>query len=379
MITFNKPHLTGNEVKYIEDAVSRGKISGNGHYTKLCQDFFQKKYNFKKCLLTTSCTDALEMAAILADIEEGDEVIMPSYTFVSTANAFILRGAKIVFVDSRPDHPGMDESKIETLITSRTKAIVPVHYAGVACNMDLIMDLASSYNLLVIEDAAQAVDSYYTGKDGVKRALGSIGHIAAFSFHETKNIISGEGGMLVLNDDRFIERAEIIWEKGTNRSAFFRGEVDKYGWVDMGSSFLPSELIAAFLWAQLEKLEDIQNKRLEIWNFYLSELQDWSRSKDVHLPFIPEYATNNAHMFYMVCKNSKQRKILLKTLKDNDILAVFHYLSLHKSKFYKDKHDGRQIPLSDNYSNHLVRLPLYYELTTLELNKIVKTIKSFGD
>ena len=232
---------------------------------------------------------------------------------------------------------------------------------------------------MVIENAAQAVDSYYTGKDGVKRALGSIGHIAAFSFHETKNIISGEGGMLVLNDDRFIERAEIIWEKGHESFGIFQGEVDKYGWVDIGSSFLPSELIAAFLWAQLEKLEDIQNKRLEIWNFYLSELQDWSRSNDVSLPLIPEYATNNAHMFYMVCKNSKQRKSLLKTLKDNDILAVFHYLSLHKSKFYKNKHDGRQIPLSDNYSNHLVRLPLYYELTTLELNKIVNTIKSIGD
>ena len=240
MIPFNRPYFTGKETEYIEDAVRKGKISGNGHYTELCHDFFQKKYSFQKCLLTTSCTDALEMSAILINIKEGDEVIMPSYTFVSTANAFVLRGAKIIFVDSRKDHPGMDEEAIESLITDRTKAIVPVHYAGVACNMDKIMDLAHKYNLFVIEDAAQGIDSFYTGKDGIKRPLGSIGHLAAFSFHETKNIISGEGGMLVVNDQQFSERAEIIWEKGTNRSAFFRGSIDKYGWVDVGSSFLPS-------------------------------------------------------------------------------------------------------------------------------------------
>ncbi|APG59267.1 dTDP-4-amino-4,6-dideoxygalactose transaminase [Christiangramia salexigens] len=376
-IPFNKPYLTGNEVKYIENAVSRGKISGNGYYTKICQDLFRKKFGFKKCLLSTSCTDALEMAAILADIKDGDEVIMPSYTFVSTANAFILRGARIVFVDSRSDHPGMDESQIEALINHRTKAIVPVHYAGVACDMDLIMKLADKYNLFVIEDAAQAIDSYYTGSDGIKRPLGSIGHLAAFSFHETKNIISGEGGMLAINDERFIDRAEIIWEKGTNRSAFFRGEVDKYGWVDLGSSFLPSEIIAAFLWAQLEKLEEIQSKRLEIWEFYLKELQDWSISKGVNLATVPNFATNNAHMFYMVCKDVKQRKCLIELLKKNGILGVFHYLSLHKSEFYREKHDGREIPLADHYSNCLIRLPLFYELSEKELKKITETLKSF--
>ncbi|MGI0107075.1 dTDP-4-amino-4,6-dideoxygalactose transaminase [Salinimicrobium sp. WS361] len=376
MISFNKPYLTGNEIEYIKDAVSRGKISGNGYYTNLCQNFFQDKYNFRKCLLTTSCTDALEMAAILADIKVGDEVIMPSYTFVSTANAFILRGAKIIFIDSRPDHPGMDESQIESVISIRTKVIVPVHYAGVACDMDTIMELATKYNLVVIEDAAQAIDSFYTGKDGVKRALGSIGHFAAFSFHETKNIISGEGGMLVINDGRFTDRAEIIWEKGTNRSAFFRGEVDKYGWVDVGSSFLPSELNAAFLWAQLEKLENIQNRRKEIWNFYFDELSHWCKTHDLRLSSIPEYATNNAHMFYIVCKNTKQRKKILNHLKSSDILAVFHYLSLHKSKFYKAKYTGKELPFSDYYSDCLIRIPFYYELEKNELQFIISCLKS---
>lgn len=374
MISFNKPHLTGNEVKYIEDAVSRGKISGNGHYTKLCQEFFQTSYRFKKCLLTTSCTDALEMAAILAEIEEGDEVIMPSYTFVSTANAFILRGAKIIFVDSRKDHPGMDESKIEDLITSRTKAIVPVHYAGVACNMDLIMNIAETHNLLVIEDAAQAIDAYYTGADGVKKPLGSIGHFAAFSFHETKNIISGEGGMLVINDQRFMERAEIIWEKGTNRSAFFRGEVDKYGWVDVGSSFLPSDLVAAFLWAQLENLRQIQNCRLKIWEFYKENLEEWCLDNGIKLPEIPDYASNNAHMFYLVCKTPEQQEAILTSLKKQGVLAVFHYLSLHKSKFYQRKHDGRDLPFSDYYSNNLIRLPLYAGLKEHEMRKVVTVL-----
>jgi dTDP-4-amino-4,6-dideoxygalactose transaminase len=273
MLTFNKPFLTGKETAYITDAVASGKISGNGKYTQLCQNYFQNKYGFKKCLLTTSCTDALEMAAILLEIKPGDEVIMPSYTFVSTANAFVLRGANIVFADSMGVNPNMDVESIEALITPKTKAIVPVHYAGIACDMDAIMDLATKYNLFVVEDAAQAIDSYYTGKDGIEKPLGGIGHLAAFSFHETKNIISGEGGMLVVNDPQFAQRAEIIWEKGTNRSAFFRGEVDKYGWVDVGSSFLPSEIVAAFLWAQLEHLEEIQNKRKSIWNQYWEGLK----------------------------------------------------------------------------------------------------------
>lgn len=362
MIPFNKPYLTGNETAYIEEAVKSGKISGNGKYTKLCQNFFEENYKIKKCLLTTSCTDALEMAAILIDIKEGDEVIMPSYTFVSTANAFVLRGAKIVFADSRKDHPNIDETKIESLITSKTKAIVPVHYAGVACEMNTIMDLAKKYNLFIIEDAAQAIDSYYTGKDGVKKALGSIGHLAAFSFHETKNIISGEGGLLAINDERFIQRAEIIWEKGTNRSSFFRGEVDKYGWVDIGSSFLPSEIIAAFLWAQLENLKQIQSVRKSHWENYSLKLSEWAAKNEIELPYIPSYATNNAHMFYLVCKNLEQRTNLLDYLKQNEILAVFHYISLHKSPFYLSKHNGGELPQTDRFTDTLVRLPLFYEL-----------------
>lgn len=375
VIPFNKPHLTGKETHYIYDAVNTGKLSGNGKYTKMCQDYFQANFGFGKCLLTTSCTDALEMAAILLNIKEGDEVIMPSYTFVSTANAFVLRGAKIIFADSREDHPGIDEDKIEDLITSKTKAIVPVHYAGVACDMDKIMDLAAKYDLYVVEDAAQAIDSYYTGRDGKKTALGSIGHLAAFSFHETKNIISGEGGMLVVNDDRFKERAEIIWEKGTNRSAFFRGEVDKYGWVDVGSSFLPSEIIAAFLWAQLEELSEIQSRRIEIWNKYYNDLLSWATINEVSLPVIPSYASNNAHMFYLVCKNAKQRKSLIAHLKQNNIHAVFHYLSLHKSEFYKENCKNVILPNSDHFSNVLVRLPFFLDLDNNNLENITKNIK----
>lgn len=276
MTPFNKPHLTGKETHYIYEAVNSGKISGNGIFTQRCQTHFEERYNFGKCLLTTSCTDALEMAAILCDIKPGDEVIVPSYTFVSTALAFVRQGATIVFADSMPNHPNIDATKLEELITPRTKAIVPVHYAGMACDMDTIMALAKKHDILVIEDAAQAIDSYFTvtadnsplGEKGTRLALGSIGHMAAFSFHETKNIISGEGGMLAVNDKRFIHRAEIIWEKGTNRAEFFRGEVNKYGWVDTGSSFLPSEVIAAFLWAQLEELDTIQSRRKHLWSLY---------------------------------------------------------------------------------------------------------------
>ena len=372
-IPFNKPYLTGKEMIYIEDAVKKGKISGNGHYTHLCHDFFETKYGFSKCLLTTSCTDALEMAAILINIQEGDEVIMPSYTFVSTANAFVLRGAKIIFADSRKDHPGIDEDSIEALITPKTKAIVPVHYAGVACDMDKIMELAQKYHLFVIEDAAQAIDSFYTGKDGVQKPLGSIGHLGAFSFHETKNIISGEGGMLVINDSQFSERAEIIWEKGTNRSAFFRGEVDKYGWVDVGSSFLPSEIIAAFLWAQLENLDDIQKVRKAHWEHYNRELQEWAVENEIQLPVIPSYATNNGHMFYLVCKNMEQRTTIIKKLKSKGILSVFHYISLHDSLFYKDNHGGNPLPESDRYSDCVLRLPLFYEL---DVTNVVNNLKN---
>ena len=378
MIPFNKPYLTGKEMQYIEDAVKSGKISGNGLFTKKCQEFFEKEFGFKKTLLTTSCTDALEMAAILADIKEGNEVIVPSFTFVSTALAFVRQGADIVFADSYSDNPNIDADQIEALITEKTKAIVVVHYAGVACDMDKIMSIANKHGIIVIEDAAQAIDSYYISKDGTKKALGSIGHLSAFSFHETKNIISGEGGMLCINDDRFIQRAEIIWEKGTNRSQFFRGEVDKYSWVDTGSSFLPSEIISAFLWAQIENMRDIQDKRIKIWNRYYEGLSNFEpvSIKKPKLPLVPEYATNNAHMFYLVCDNVDDRTKFIQHLKDKGILSVFHYLSLHKSSYY-EKYSTRksELPNSDIFSDCLVRLPLFYELTDEQVEYIINTIK----
>ena len=374
MIPFNKPYLTGKETHYIYDAVNSGKISGNGKYTQMCQTFFESTYGFKKVLLTTSCTDALEMCAMLANIKEGDEIIIPSFTFVSTAIAFVRQGAKIVFADSYLDNPNIDADKIEALITSKTKAIVPVHYAGVACDMDKIMALAEKYNLLVIEDAAQAIDSFYTGKNGQKRALGSIGHMAAFSFHETKNIISGEGGMLTINDDRFVNRAEIIWEKGTNRAEFFRGEVNKYGWVDTGSSFLPSEIIAAFLWAQIENLSNIQSKRKLLWANYYQGIRSIN-CKEITLPKQPEYATNNAHMFYVVLENIEQRSKLILALKEKGFHAVFHYLSLHSSDFYKDKHDDRILDNSDKFTNCLLRLPFYYELDEKDVFILIDEIR----
>ncbi|MFV0390388.1 MAG: dTDP-4-amino-4,6-dideoxygalactose transaminase [Paludibacteraceae bacterium] len=377
MIPFNKPYLTGKETEYIRQAVETGKISGNGIFTQKCQRFFEEKYGFGKCLLTTSCTDALEMAAILCDIQPGDEVIIPSYTFVSTALAFVRQGAKIVFADSYADNPNLDADKIETLITVRTKAIVPVHYAGVACDMDKIMTLAEKYDLLVVEDVAQAVDSFYTNNAGKQVALGSIGHLTAFSFHETKNVISGEGGMLAINDERFYRRAEIIWEKGTNRAEFFRGEVNKYGWVDIGSSFLPSEVIAAFLWAQLENLEDIQERRKKLWNTYCRGLRRLANKGFFRLPKIPNFATNNAHMFYLVCNSLEERTALIKHLKENDILSVFHYLSLHTSDFYKDKHDSRELPSCDRFADCLVRLPMFYELDPQKQEFIIEKIIEF--
>ena len=373
-IPFNKPHLTGKEAHYMYQAVAEGKLSGNGAFTKKCQQFFEERYGFKKCLLTTSCTDALEMAAILCDIQSGDEVIVPSYTFVSSALAFVRAGAKIVFADSMASNPNIDAEKIESLITPRTKVIVPVHYAGVACDMDRIMEIANRHNLIVVEDAAQAIDSYYKG-----RPLGSIGHLSAFSFHETKNIIAGEGGMLCINDERFIRRAEIIWEKGTNRAEFFRGEVNKYGWVDTGSSFLPSEVIAAFLWAQLEHLDEIQSRRKHLWELYNTCLLPLTSnlSPKQALPVIPSYATNNAHMFYLVCNSLEERTTLIKHLKDNEVLAVFHYLSLHSSPYYQARHDGRALPECDRYTDCLVRLPMYYDLMDEEVVEICRLIKEF--
>ena len=374
MIDFNRPHLTGKETHYIYQAVADGKLSGNGVFTKKCQQFFEERYGFKKCLLTTSCTDALEMAALLCDIQPGDEVIVPSYTFVSSALAFVRAGAKIVFADSMAENPNVNAEKIEALITPRTKAIVPVHYAGVACDMDRIMEIANRHNILVVEDAAQAIDSFYKG-----RPLGSIGHLSAFSFHETKNIIAGEGGMLCINDERFIRRAEIIWEKGTNRAEFFRGEVNKYGWVDTGSSFLPSEVIAAFLWAQLEHMDYIQARRKHLWELYYTHLSPLALLPNslIALPGLPEYATNNAHMFYLVCKSLEQRTALIKHLKDNGIQAVFHYLSLHSSPYYMDKHDGRALPECDRYADCLVRLPMFYDLKDEQVIDICNTINAF--
>ena len=373
MIPFNKPYLHGRELVYIAQAVASGKISGDGIFTKKCHDFFEKKYGFNKVLLTTSCTDALEMAAILLDIKAGDEVIVPSFTFVSSANAFALRGATLVFADSLPDNPNIDPVQIEALITPNTKAIVVVHYAGVACDMARVMAIANAHGVAVVEDAAQAIDSYY-----LDRPLGSIGALSTFSFHETKNIIAGEGGLLVINDPKLVQRAEIIREKGTNRSSFFRGEVNKYGWVDIGSSFLPSDIIAAYLFAQLENLDAIQNRRKEIWQAYFDFLSPIAaQSTRFSLPVLPDYATNNAHMFYLVCDNVDTRTALIKHLFDNGVHAVFHYLSLHESAFYKEKYVGDALVHSDKYTDCVLRLPLFYELTDEEVSNISGFVAEF--
>lgn len=353
-------------------AVSTGKLSGNGVFTKKVDEFMQQRYGFGKCLLTTSGTDALEMCAMLCGLKPGDEVIVPSYTFVSTALAFIREGATVVFADSMDGNPNIDAAKLEAMVTSRTRVIVPVHYAGVACDMDVIMAVAEKHGLIVVEDAAQAIDSFYKGK-----ALGGIGHMGAFSFHETKNITAGgEGGMLVVNDERFKPRAEIIWEKGTNRAAFFRGAVNKYGWVDMGSSFLPAEINAAFLWAQLENLDRIQTQRKRIWERYWLNLQELADR--VGLPHIPAYATNNAHMFYLVCRSLDERTGLISFLKEHNVLAPFHYLPLHKSEYYSSRAaDCPDLPNCDAYADRLVRMPLFYELELEQVDYICGLIKSF--
>ncbi|HFQ5410950.1 TPA: dTDP-4-amino-4,6-dideoxygalactose transaminase [Vibrio vulnificus] len=372
MIPFNKPYLHGKELVNIAQSVATGKISGDGEFTKKCHNFFEQRYHFKKVLMTTSCTDALEMAAILLDIQPDDEVIAPSYTFVSTVNAFALRGAKIVFADSYDDHPNIDPQHIENLITPKTKAIVVVHYAGVACDMDSIMALAKQYDIPVVEDAAQAIDGYYKG-----RPLGSIGTFGTFSFHETKNIIAGEGGLLAINDEKYVHRAEIIREKGTNRSSFFRGEVAKYGWVDIGSSFLPSDMIAAYLYAQLENMDDIQTRRKAIWQRYHDNLCGLLIGSGIELPIVADYSTNNAHMFYLVCKSLEQRTSLIQFLKDNGIHAVFHYLSLHRSEYYQAKHHGSDLKNSDRFTDTLVRLPLFYEVTDEQVDYICNKINEF--
>ena len=373
MIPFNKPYLHGRELLYIAQAVASGKISGDGMFTKKCHKFFENRYGFANALLTTSCTDALEMAAILLNIEEGDEVILPSFTFVSTANAFVLRGAKVIFADSYPDNPNIDPEQIARLVTDKTKAIAVVHYAGVACDMDPILDVANKNGIHLVEDAAQAIDSFYKG-----RPLGGIGTFGTFSFHESKNIIAGEGGLLVINDSAFMHRAEIIRDKGTNRSAFFRGEVDKYGWVDVGSSFLPSDITSAYLFTQLEVLDTIQARRKAIWASYAARLGEIAQQSGLFdIAKIPEYATNNAHMFYLVCRDAAIRSGLIDHLKENGVHAVFHYLSLHKSAFYATKHDGRDLPNSDRLTDCLVRLPMYYELTDSQVDHVVSQVETF--
>jgi len=375
-IPFNKPHMTGREVHYIYDAVYSGHISGNGKYTKLCHEFFKKRYGFKHCLLTTSGTDALEMCGLLACLTPGDEVIVPSYTFVSTANAFVLRGAHIVFADSMAEHPNIDPAHVASLITPRTKCIVVVHYGGVSCKMDEIMSIAQKHGIMVIEDAAHSIDSYFV-KDGVRYPLGSIGHMSAFSFHETKNIICGEGGMLVVNEPSLVPRSEIIWEKGTNRAAFFRGEARKYEWVDVGSSFLLSEILSAFLYAQLEELDKIQQRRLYIWNTYYDGLKYLEDRGYVRLPVIPHYATNNAHVFYLVCHSRKDRDALIEHLGNHGILAVHHYLPLHLSPFYCRKHMGGELPNAVRFSECLVRLPLFYDLDDADLHFVIDKVVEF--
>lgn len=372
MIPFNRPYLTGQELPNIAQALESRKLAGDGSFTKKCQALFEKKFGFHKTLLTTSCTDALEMSAILLNIQPGDEVILPSYTFVSTANAFALRGAKLVFADSQADQPNIDPAEIERLITPRTKAIVVVHYAGVACDMDRIMAAAASRGIVIVEDAAQAIDSYHRG-----RPLGSLGALSAFSFHETKNIVCGEGGLLVINDQEYDMRAEVIREKGTNRSSFFRGEVDKYGWVDVGSSFLPSDMLAAFLHAQVDAIEHIQGQRRRVWDRYSANMQQGMERGFFGVPFIPEYATNNAHMFYLVCRNLAERTELIDRLKSKGVSAVFHYLSLHSSPYFSSQHDGRQLTNSDRYMDCLVRLPLFPDLTNEQIDMISECILSF--
>lgn len=357
MIPFNKPYCSEKALSYIKNVCNSDTLSGNGMYTKKCHSFFEKRYGFGKCLLTTSGTDALEMCAMLCNLSPEDEVIVPSFTFVSTALAFLREGCHLVFADCGTENPNITIDQIEPLVTSHTKVICVVHYAGVACDMEPIMEFANKRGIIVVEDAAHSIDSYY--KD---HALGSIGHLAAFSFHETKNVSCGEGGMIVINDERFAHRSEIIWEKGTNRADFYKGLVNKYGWCDMGSSFLPSELNAAFLWAQLEELDSIQQKRLHIWHLY-DQILRGNIDDRFKLPSIPSYATNNAHMYYILCPSMTVRDNLIYSLKQDNIQAAFHYLPLHSSEFYSSKHDGRELPMCDYYSNCILRLPLYNDLS----------------
>lgn len=377
-IPFNRPYMTGKELEYIKQAHANGHISGNGPFTNKCRAWLEKHMSCHKALLTHSCTAALEMAAILADVQHGDEVIMPSYTYVSTANAFVLRGGVPVFVDIRPDTLNIDESKIEAAITNRTKAIVPMHYAGVSCEMDAIMAIAERHKLVVIEDAAQGIMSSYKGCP-----LGSIGHMAALSFHETKNIISGEGGALLINDPRFLERAEIIWEKGTNRCSFFRGEVDKYTWVDIGSSYLPSELIAAFLYAQMETEALIANRRLNMWNTYHEAFSDMETQGRLRRPIIPENCAHRAHMYYLLLPDLNQRTLLISYLKEKTIQAIFHYVPLDNSPGGR-KYGRRSgaLEVTEAVSERIVRLPLWVgmeENLDYVINQVIAGVRELNE
>ncbi len=373
MINFNEAPFLGNEFDYIKDAIDSKHISGDGKYTKLCNGLLENATTSKKALLTLSCTAALEMSALLLDIKEGDEVICPSYTFVTTASAFALRGAKLVFVDIKPDTCNLDESKIEAAITKKTKAIVPVHYAGVPCDMDKIMAIAKEHNLAVVEDAAQAVGSTYKGKP-----CGSIASLGCFSFHETKNISSGEGGALLINDEKFIEPAEIIREKGTNRSKFFRGQVDKYTWVELGSSYLPSDMIAAYLYPQLQQMQSINDRRLNIWQKYYDAFKQFADDGKIQLPFIPDYCTHNAHMFYIRLKDLPTRSAFIKHLKDNDIMSVFHYIPLHSSPAgLRYGRTSGDMANTNKISETLVRLPLYYGLDDNTQEYIIEKATEF--
>lgn len=373
MINFNIPPYIGNEIDYVKDAIEKHKICGDGEYTKKCNTWIEEKTNTSKALLTTSCTHATEMAAILSDIKPGDEVIMPSYTFVSTADAFVLRGAKAIFVDIRPDTMNIDEKKIEAAITKKTKAIVPVHYAGVACEMDVIMDIARRHNLLVIEDAAQGVMSTYKGK-----ALGAIGDFGCYSFHETKNYSMGEGGAILIKNSDLAEKAEIIREKGTNRAKFFRGQIDKYTWVEAGSSYLPSELNAAYLWAQLEQSQRILDDRMKTWNAYYNGLNDLASDGKIELPYIPKECTHNAHMFYIKLRDLEERTKFIKYMKENEIGCVFHYIPLHSAP--AGRKYGRFVG-EDQYttkeSERLVRLPLYYNIDERDIERVIDAVRRF--
>lgn len=373
MINFNLPLYSGKEIEYICQVIENSKISGDGAFTKKCNQWLEEQFEIKKALLTTSCTHALEIAAILANIKEGDEVIMPSYTFVSTANAFVLRGARIVFVDIRPDTMNIDEKLIEEAITKKTKAIVPVHYAGVSCEMDVICRVANENNLIVIEDAAQGMMSTYSGQ-----ALGSIGDFGCYSFHETKNYTMGEGGAILINDNKNAERSEIIREKGTNRSKYFRGQVDKYTWVDIGSSYLPSEMNAAYLWAQFEIADKVNNARLAIWNLYYNGLKELEENGIISLPFVPPHCKHNAHMFYIKVKDLKERSRLIDFMKDNNIVTAFHYVPLHSSLAGQKygRFQGQDVYTTIE-SERLLRLPMYYGIEDIKIKKIIETIKHF--